>query len=157
MLVLLILTIFLSYTSHQHSSQMALEENERIFTELLLSIERKYNEVKEMIRTQERTTVTQAELLLNRLEEEITLLRKKHNDLEKLSHTDDHIHFLQVRLGVLTNIIRGLLGKELEYAIFRRLCLISASFCFFPELAVSVRPLRIRRSQQSQRCTLLLL
>lgn len=79
----------------KHSSQTALEENERIFTELLLSIERKYNEVKEMIRTHERTTVAQAELLLNRLEEEITLMRKKHNDLEKLSHTDDHIHFLQ--------------------------------------------------------------
>lgn len=80
----------------QHSAQTALEENERIFTELLLSIERKYNEVKEMIRSHEKTTVTRGEILLDRMEEEITLLRKKHNDLEKLSHTDDHIHFLQV-------------------------------------------------------------
>lgn len=79
----------------KHSAQTVLEENERIFTELLLSIERKYNEAKEMIRSHERTTVTRAEILLDRLEEEITLLRKKHNDLEKLSHTDDHIHFLQ--------------------------------------------------------------
>ncbi|KAM3606421.1 uncharacterized protein V6R79_015803 [Siganus canaliculatus] len=81
--------------SVKHSAQTVLEENERIFTELLLSIERKYNEVKEMIRIHEKTTVTQGELLLDRLEEEITLLRKRHNDLEKLSHTDDHIHFLQ--------------------------------------------------------------
>lgn len=81
---------------HQHSAQTANEENERIFSELLLSIERKYNEVKEMIRTHERTTVTRGEILLDRMEEEITLLRKKHNDLDKLSHTDDHIHFLQV-------------------------------------------------------------
>lgn len=81
--------------SLKHSAQTVLEENERIFTELLLSIERKYIEVKEMIRTHERTTVTQAETLLGRLEEEITLLKKKHNDLELLSHTDDHIHFLQ--------------------------------------------------------------
>lgn len=50
-----------------------------------------------MIRSHERTTVTRGETLLDRLEEEITLLRKRHNDLEKLSHTDDHIHFLQVR------------------------------------------------------------
>lgn len=57
-----------------------------------------------MIRTHERTTVTQAEILLDRLEEEITLLKKKHNDLEKLSHTDDHIHFLQVRLATPTKI-----------------------------------------------------
>ncbi|KAL3050351.1 hypothetical protein OYC64_012397 [Pagothenia borchgrevinki] len=81
--------------SVKHSAQTAMEENERIFSELLLSIERKYNEVKEMIRSHEKTTVTRAELLLDRLEEEITLLRKKHTDLEKLSHTDDHIHFLQ--------------------------------------------------------------
>lgn len=79
----------------KHSAQTAMEENERIFTELLLSIERKYNEVKEMIRSHEKTTVTRAELLLSRLEEEITLMRKRHTDLEKLSHTDDHIHFLQ--------------------------------------------------------------
>ncbi|KAM9847751.1 tripartite motif-containing protein 16 [Aulostomus maculatus] len=81
--------------SVKHSAQSALEENERIFTELLLSIERKYNEVKEMILSHEKTTVTRGELVLDRLEEEITLLRKKHTDLEKLSHTDDHIHFLQ--------------------------------------------------------------
>ncbi|XP_032396619.1 tripartite motif-containing protein 16 [Etheostoma spectabile] len=81
--------------SVKHSAQTAQEENERIFTELLLSIERKYNEVKEMIRSHEKTTLTRAEIVLGRLEEEITLLKKKHTDLEKLSHTDDHIHFLQ--------------------------------------------------------------
>lgn len=79
----------------KHSAQTVLEENERIFTELLLSIERKYNEVKEMIRSHERSTVNRGEILLDRLEEEITLLKKRHNDLDKLSHTDDHIHFLQ--------------------------------------------------------------
>lgn len=73
-----------------------LDENERIFTELLRSIERRYIEVRELVRAQEKTTVIQAEGLLDRLEEEITLLKKKHTDLEKLSHTDDHIHFLQV-------------------------------------------------------------
>ncbi len=89
---------YLSHVSCQHSAQTAQEENERIFTELLLSIERKYNDVKEMIRTHEKATVSRGEILLDRLEEEITLLRKRHNDLEKLSHTDDHIHFLHVRL-----------------------------------------------------------
>uniref|UniRef100_A0AAV2JIA7 B30.2/SPRY domain-containing protein n=1 Tax=Knipowitschia caucasica TaxID=637954 RepID=A0AAV2JIA7_KNICA len=81
--------------SMKHSAQVVMEENERIFTELLLSVERKYNEVKEMIRSHEKSTVTKSELILGRLEEEITLLKKRHNDLEKLSHTDDHIHFLQ--------------------------------------------------------------
>ncbi|XP_026165438.1 tripartite motif-containing protein 16 [Mastacembelus armatus] len=81
--------------SVKHSAQTVLEENERIFTELLLFMERKYNEVKEMIRSHEKTTVSRAEILLDRLEEEITLMKKRHNDLETLSHTDDHIHFLQ--------------------------------------------------------------
>ncbi|XP_047207805.1 tripartite motif-containing protein 16-like [Girardinichthys multiradiatus] len=81
--------------SVKHSAQTVLEENERIFTDLLNSIERKYNEVKEMVRSHEKTTVSRGELLLDRLEEEITLLRKRHTDLEKLSRTDDHIHFLQ--------------------------------------------------------------
>lgn len=49
-----------------------------------------------MIRSHEKSTVTRGEILLDRLEEEITLLKKRHTDLEKLSHTDDHIHFLQV-------------------------------------------------------------
>ncbi|XP_061601060.1 tripartite motif-containing protein 16 [Cololabis saira] len=84
-----------SVESVKHSAQTVLEENERIFTELLLTIERKYNEAKEMIRSHERITVTRGEILLDRMEEEITLLRKKHHNLEKLSHTDDHIHFLQ--------------------------------------------------------------
>lgn len=84
--------------TEQHSAQTALDENERIFTELLRTVERKFIEVREMIQSHEKTTVARAEILLDRLEEEITLMRKKHNDLEKLSHTDDHIHFLQVRL-----------------------------------------------------------
>ncbi|KAL7890129.1 hypothetical protein AOLI_G00023870 [Acnodon oligacanthus] len=81
--------------SLKHSSQNVLEENERIFTELMRALERRYADVKEMIRAQEATLMTQAQRHLDRMEEEITLLRMKHNDLEKLSHSDDHIHFLQ--------------------------------------------------------------
>jgi len=84
--------------SFQHSSQSVLDENERIFTELLRALERRHGEVKEMIRAQETRLLTHAEGHLARLEEEITLLRKKHNDLEQLSQSDDHIHFLQVFL-----------------------------------------------------------
>uniref|UniRef100_A0A8C1L4P8 Tripartite motif-containing protein 16-like n=1 Tax=Cyprinus carpio TaxID=7962 RepID=A0A8C1L4P8_CYPCA len=81
--------------SLKHSSQSVLDENERIFAELLRALERRHGEVKEMIRAQETLLLTRAEGHLARLEEEITLLRKKHNDLEQLSQSDDHIHFLQ--------------------------------------------------------------
>lgn len=60
------------------------------------ALERRYIDVKEMIQTQEAALNTQAERHLSRMEEEITLLKKKHNDLERLSHSEDHIHFLQV-------------------------------------------------------------
>lgn len=86
------------FFSFQHSSQSVLDENERIFTELLRALERRHGEVKEMIRAQETLLLTRADGHLARLEEEITLLRKKHNDLEQLSQSDDHIHFLQVLL-----------------------------------------------------------
>ncbi|KAI5606811.1 tripartite motif-containing protein 16 isoform X2, partial [Silurus asotus] len=79
----------------KHSSQSVLEENERIFTELMQALERRYTDVKEMIRAQETALMTQAERHLSRIEEEITLLKMKHNDLERLSHSEDHIHFLQ--------------------------------------------------------------
>ncbi|XP_056616838.1 E3 ubiquitin-protein ligase TRIM16 [Triplophysa dalaica] len=82
-------------TSLKKSSQSVLDENERIFAELLRALERRYTDVKEMIRARETLLVSHAERHKDRLEEEITLLRKKHNDLEQLSHSDDHIHFLQ--------------------------------------------------------------
>ncbi|XP_026798548.2 tripartite motif-containing protein 16 [Pangasianodon hypophthalmus] len=81
--------------SLKHSSQSVLEENERIFTELMQALERRYTDVKELIRAQETALMTQAERHLSRMEEEITLLRMKHNDLERLSQSEDHIHFLQ--------------------------------------------------------------
>ncbi|XP_026997715.2 tripartite motif-containing protein 16 [Tachysurus fulvidraco] len=81
--------------SLKHSSQSVLEENERIFTELMQALERRYTDVKEMIQAQESALMIQAERHLSRMEEEITLLKMKHNDLERLSHSEDHIHFLQ--------------------------------------------------------------
>ncbi|KAM4611608.1 tripartite motif-containing protein 16-like [Polymixia lowei] len=77
------------------SAQTAVEDSERIFTELISSIERRSREVKELIRDQEKTAVCRAEGLLLQLEEEIAKLRRNQTDLEKLSHTDDHIHFIQ--------------------------------------------------------------
>ncbi|XP_017543110.1 E3 ubiquitin/ISG15 ligase TRIM25-like isoform X2 [Pygocentrus nattereri] len=79
----------------KRSAQAAVEESERIFTELFLSIEQKCAEVKGLIRAQEKTKQDQAEGLLEQLEQEIADLKRKHSDLEQLSDTEDHIHFLQ--------------------------------------------------------------
>ncbi|KAJ8358279.1 hypothetical protein AAFF_G00017160 [Aldrovandia affinis] len=73
----------------------AVEDSERIFTELIRSIERMRSEVKELIRDQEKAAVSRAERQLERLEQEIAELRKRDAELEQFSHTEDHIHFLQ--------------------------------------------------------------
>uniref|UniRef100_A0A4W4EPG6 Tripartite motif-containing protein 16-like n=1 Tax=Electrophorus electricus TaxID=8005 RepID=A0A4W4EPG6_ELEEL len=51
--------------------------------------------VRELIRDQEKTGLSQAEGLLDQLEQEIADLKKRDTELEQLSHTEDHIHFLQ--------------------------------------------------------------
>ncbi|KAG9330453.1 hypothetical protein JZ751_024427 [Albula glossodonta] len=80
----------------------AVEDSERIFTELIRSIERRRSEVKELIRDQEKTAVSEAEGLLERLEQEIAELRRRDAELEQLSRTEDHIHFLQSCQSVCT-------------------------------------------------------
>ncbi|XP_051742079.1 tripartite motif-containing protein 16-like [Ctenopharyngodon idella] len=81
--------------SHKRSAQTAVEDSERIFTELIRSIERSRSEVTQLIRDQEKAAVSRAEGRLERLEQEINDLRRRDAELEQLSHTHDHIHFLQ--------------------------------------------------------------
>ena len=73
-----------------------MEDSEKIFTELIRSIKRSCSEATQRIRDQEKTAVSRAEERLERLEQEINDLRRRDAELEQLSHTDDHIQFLQV-------------------------------------------------------------
>ncbi|XP_072567662.1 tripartite motif-containing protein 16-like isoform X1 [Paramormyrops kingsleyae] len=77
------------------SAQSAVEDNERIFTEMIRSIERRRSEVTKLIRDQEKAVVSQTEGHMERLKQEIDELKRRHSELEQLSHTEDHIHFLQ--------------------------------------------------------------
>ncbi|XP_041956152.1 E3 ubiquitin/ISG15 ligase TRIM25-like isoform X1 [Alosa sapidissima] len=79
----------------KRSAQIAVEDSERIFTEMIRSIERRRSEVKELIKAQEKAEVSRAEGLLKQLEQEIADLRRSDAELEQLSHTDDHIFFLK--------------------------------------------------------------
>ncbi|XP_058247918.1 tripartite motif-containing protein 16-like [Hemibagrus wyckioides] len=77
------------------SAQTAVDDNERIFTEMISSMEKKRSEVTELIRAQEKAELSRAERLLEQLEQEIADLQRRVTELEQLSHTHDHIHFLQ--------------------------------------------------------------
>nr|XP_055059256.1 E3 ubiquitin/ISG15 ligase TRIM25-like [Misgurnus anguillicaudatus] len=81
--------------THKRSAQTAVDDTERIFTQLIQAIEKRRSEVTQLIRDQEKTAVSEAEGLLKRLEQEIDDLMKRDAELEQLSHTDDHIHFIQ--------------------------------------------------------------
>ncbi|KAL1251060.1 hypothetical protein QQF64_018856, partial [Cirrhinus molitorella] len=82
--------------SHKRSAQTAVEDSERIFTELFHSfIERSHSELIQIIKDQEKAALSRAEGRLERLEQEINDLRRTDAELEQLSHTQDHIQFLQ--------------------------------------------------------------
>ncbi|XP_056611524.1 E3 SUMO-protein ligase RanBP2-like [Triplophysa dalaica] len=81
--------------SHKVSAQTALEDCERMFTELILSIDRCRSEVIQLIRDQEKAAVSRAEGVLEHLELEIDDLKGRDAELELLLQADDHIHFLQ--------------------------------------------------------------
>ncbi|KAI5099328.1 finTRIM family, member 14 [Silurus meridionalis] len=71
------------------------DDNEKIFNEMISSLEKRRSEVTEMIRVQEKADLSRAEQHLKHLKQEITDLQRRVSDLEQLSHTPDHIHFLQ--------------------------------------------------------------
>ncbi|XP_030626776.1 tripartite motif-containing protein 16-like [Chanos chanos] len=77
------------------SAQTAVEDSERIFTEMIESIVRRRSEVIDQIRAQEKVALNVAEDHIKKVEQEISDLRKRDTELEQLSHTEDHIHFLQ--------------------------------------------------------------
>ncbi|XP_058247552.1 E3 ubiquitin-protein ligase TRIM16-like [Hemibagrus wyckioides] len=77
------------------SAQTAVDDSEMIFTEMISSMEKKRSEVTELIRAQEKAELSRAERLLEQLEQEIADLQRRVTELEQLSHTHDHIHFLQ--------------------------------------------------------------
>ncbi|XP_063049947.1 tripartite motif-containing protein 16-like [Engraulis encrasicolus] len=81
--------------SYQHSAQEAEQHSEKIFTELLQSIERRRSEVRELIRAQQKAAVKDAEDVLEELEQELAELRRGHAELDKLSSEEDHVHVLQ--------------------------------------------------------------
>ncbi|XP_039549152.1 tripartite motif-containing protein 5-like isoform X2 [Pimephales promelas] len=82
-------------TSHSASAKEAVKNSTRAFTELAKFIEKRSNEVIEKIKAQEKADLDQGEKLQEKLEGEITELKKREGVLETLLQTDDSIHFLQ--------------------------------------------------------------
>ncbi|XP_016326299.1 E3 ubiquitin-protein ligase TRIM39-like, partial [Sinocyclocheilus anshuiensis] len=68
----------------------------QLFTDLIRSIERCQSELLKKMEEQQKAAEKQAEDLIKELQQEITDLKKRNSELEQLSHTDDHLHLLQM-------------------------------------------------------------
>ncbi|XP_056248357.1 tripartite motif-containing protein 16-like [Seriola aureovittata] len=76
------------------SADKAVEDSEEIFTELIRLMEKRSSDVKQQIRSQQKTEVSRVKELQEKLEQEITELKRKDAELMQLSHTEDHTQFL---------------------------------------------------------------
>lgn len=80
----------------QRLAKAAVKDSSKIFSELQEFVERCRVEMKELIRAQEKAEVTRAENQLQRLEQQISELRRRDAELEKLSHSQDQHRITQV-------------------------------------------------------------
>ncbi|XP_014841005.1 PREDICTED: E3 ubiquitin/ISG15 ligase TRIM25-like [Poecilia mexicana] len=80
--------------SINRSADKTVEDSEKIFTELIRLLQKRSSEVKQQIRSQQETEVSRVKDVQEKLEQEITELKRKDAELEQLSHTEDHNQFL---------------------------------------------------------------
>lgn len=80
----------------QSSAQRALQESEKLFGDMLRSIERMQQEMIKLISTNKKAALNTAEGHMERLGHEIADLKRRDDELTQLSRTEDHIHFIQV-------------------------------------------------------------
>uniref|UniRef100_A0A8C4DKS6 E3 ubiquitin/ISG15 ligase TRIM25-like n=1 Tax=Dicentrarchus labrax TaxID=13489 RepID=A0A8C4DKS6_DICLA len=72
------------------SADKAVEDSEKIFTQLIRLMEKRSSDVKQQVRSQQETEVSRVKELQEKLEQEITELKRKDAEMKKLSHTEDH-------------------------------------------------------------------
>uniref|UniRef100_UPI0037E96D78 E3 ubiquitin-protein ligase TRIM21-like n=1 Tax=Semicossyphus pulcher TaxID=241346 RepID=UPI0037E96D78 len=71
------------------------ETSVQVFTALMQTVERSLAELIDVIKEKHRATEKQAEGFIKELQEEISELMKRGAEVEQLSHTEDHLQFLQ--------------------------------------------------------------
>ncbi|AWP03571.1 putative tripartite motif-containing protein 16-like [Scophthalmus maximus] len=76
------------------SADKAVEDSEKIFTEMIRLVEKRSSDVKQQIRSQQETEVSRVKDLQEKLKQEINELKRKDAELKQLSHTEDHNQFL---------------------------------------------------------------
>ncbi|XP_052418326.1 E3 ubiquitin-protein ligase TRIM39 [Carassius gibelio] len=80
----------------KQSSEKERADIVELFTSLIRSIERCQSELLEVMDQKQTAAQNQAEELIKELVQEITELERRNTELEQLSHTEDHMHLLQI-------------------------------------------------------------
>ncbi|KAL6491257.1 hypothetical protein MHYP_G00016020 [Metynnis hypsauchen] len=78
------------------SSEEEKADSVEVFRALLHCIERSQAELLDVMEEKQKAAERQAEEFIKELEQEITELKRRDTELEQLSHTEDHLHLLQV-------------------------------------------------------------
>ncbi|XP_027001334.1 E3 ubiquitin-protein ligase TRIM39-like [Tachysurus fulvidraco] len=67
-----------------------------VFRALMSCIERSQTELPKVMEEKQKAAERQAEEFIKELKQEITELKRRNTELEQLSHTEDHLHLLQI-------------------------------------------------------------
>ncbi|XP_062841271.1 E3 ubiquitin/ISG15 ligase TRIM25-like [Trichomycterus rosablanca] len=84
----------------KRKAHTASDEIKQIFADLLISVQKMRTQVLEQLESQKESELKQAQRLLEKIEVEITDLKKTSTELERMLKTDDHIDFLQSCLSL---------------------------------------------------------
>ncbi|XP_058250359.1 E3 ubiquitin-protein ligase TRIM39-like [Hemibagrus wyckioides] len=85
-----------SVKQSKRSTEKEKADSVEVFTDLIHSIERSQAELLEVMEEKQKAAERQAEGLIKELEQEITVLKRRDTELEQLSHTEEHLHLLQI-------------------------------------------------------------
>ncbi|XP_061586924.1 tripartite motif-containing protein 16-like [Cololabis saira] len=76
------------------SADKTVEDSEEIFTELISLLQKRSSDVLQQIRSQQETEVSRVRELEEKLQQEITDLKRRDAEMKQLSDTEDHNQFL---------------------------------------------------------------
>lgn len=80
---------------NKSSAQRAIEDSMQVFSNLIRAVQKVQNELVLDIEEKQKKTESWANEQIQELEQEIDVLKLRNTELGYLSHTEDHIHFLQ--------------------------------------------------------------
>ncbi|KAK3546706.1 hypothetical protein QTP70_032178, partial [Hemibagrus guttatus] len=85
-----------SVEQSKRSTEKEKADSVEVFTALIRSIARSQDEVLKVMEEKQKARERQAGELIKELEHEIIVLKRRDTELEQLSHTEEHLHLLQI-------------------------------------------------------------